>query len=182
MVTKPTGRPVGRPRKPRLPRCARPGRPPQRFLDDPDRYVVALLDAMLALEMGSERACAVAVADQLLTVLETRRPRPTTGQEGLALTLRSKQRRIGNRATKTLHSKQRHFASLIEANWRRTMGSAFMLALCAADCAAAKQAILQRAEAVGEGEFARTVMWPMVDAKFGALPEFSGNFVSTNEA
>jgi hypothetical protein len=139
---------------------------------------------MLALEMGSERTCAVAVAAQLLTILETRRPRPTTGLEGLALTLRSKQRRIGNRATKTLHSKQRHFASLIEANWRRTMGSAFMVAFGARECdrAAAKQAILQRAEAVGEGEFARTVMWPMVDAKFGALPEFSGNFVSTNEA
>ena len=54
-----------------------------------------------------------------------------------------------------------------------------MLVLGARNCATAKQAILRRAETVGESEFARTVMWPMVDANFRALPEFPGNFVST---
>ena len=136
-----------------------------------------------ALGAGSGRACAAAVAAPLLDVLKTMcKPPPTTGLEGLALTLRSKQRRIGNRATKTLDPTERWVARLIEINWRRVMGSAFMLALGAQDRIAAKQAILQRAETVGEGEFARTVMWPMVDAKFDALPEFSGNFVSTHEA
>jgi hypothetical protein len=182
MVSKPTGRPIGRPRKPRPPRRSRAGRPPQLFPRDPDRYAVALLDALDTLEAGSGRACAAAVTAPLLDVLQTYSRRPTTGLEGLALTLRSKQRRIGNRATKTLDPTERWVACLIEINWRRVMGSAFMLALGAQDRIAAKQAILQRAETVGEGEFARTVMWPMVDAKFDALPEFSGNFVSTHEA
>jgi GAF domain-containing protein len=62
MVTKPTGKPVGRPRKPRPPRRACAGRPTLPFRNDPDRYAVALLDAMLALEMGSERACAMGIA------------------------------------------------------------------------------------------------------------------------
>ena len=62
MVTKPTGKPVGRPRKPRPPRRARAGRPTLPFRKDPDCYAVALLDAMLALEMGSERACAMGIA------------------------------------------------------------------------------------------------------------------------
>jgi hypothetical protein len=63
------------------------------------------------------------------------------------------------------------------------MANAFRLALGARD-EAVKPAILQRAEAVGESEFARAVIWLMVDAKFGskgASPEFPGNFTTTGE-
>jgi len=60
MVTPRTGGLRGRPRKPRS--LSRPkGRPRVPFLRDPDRYRVALLDAMLAVKMGSLRACSTAV-------------------------------------------------------------------------------------------------------------------------
>ena len=80
MVTKPTGRPRGRPRKPRPP--PRPAhRPRQEFRDDPDRYAIALLDAILALEMGSERTCAIAVTTWLVG-LQVDNPRPSDGLFG----------------------------------------------------------------------------------------------------
>jgi hypothetical protein len=182
VVSKPTGRPVGRPRKPRPP-PGPVGRPPRPFQSDPDRYAVALLDAMLALEIGSERACAIAVAAwQVGIPLEEQPDRitwanaPTLGGS-MAATLAGR--------ADTLRGKQRRHCCEDDAAWRRAMANIFMLALRARDRARAKQAILQRADMVDEGEFARTVIWPMVDHKFGAEsapPEFSGNFATSSEA
>jgi hypothetical protein len=181
MTTKPTGRPVGRPRKPRPPRRPRVGRPAQPFLEDPDRYAIALLDAMLALEMGSARACAMGVAvwqvgsqadpprvlaGRVVTNWERRRTRKnsTAGTlEGRAVTLRTKQRRSCTEQ---------------EGRWRVAMAKAFTLVLRARDPAAVKLAILAHAISIGEGEFAGRVMLPMLDAKFSS-PEFPPNFVST---
>ena len=137
---------------------------------------------MLALEMGTERECSIAVAAWEVGVpLQEQRGgwtgwalKPTrlgataATLEGRAATLRGKQRRVPR--------------SLEEVTWRRAMGSAFMLVLGARDRAATKKEILRHAETVGEGESARAVLWRMVDAKFGALPEFPTNFVSTHEA
>lgn len=161
MASKRTGRPVGRPRKPRPPRRAHAGRPPQNFVrDDPDRYAVALDDALLAFELASERACASALAAQLLAVLKTRKPTPTTGLEGLAVTLRSKQRRC---------------RSAEEGHWRAVMASCFMLVLGARNQEAVRLVILARAKSIGEGEFAGGVLLPMLAAKFAqtSVPEFS---------
>jgi hypothetical protein len=49
VVSKPTGKPVGRP-SPRPPPPSHEQKLAQKFLHDPDRFGVALLDTMLALE------------------------------------------------------------------------------------------------------------------------------------
>ena len=188
MVTKPTGKPVGRPRKPRPPRRVRAGRPTLPFRNDPDRYAVALLDAMLALEMGTGRACAIGIAawqvgiegdaprvsDDGRIVKNWERERTKRGSlagtlEGRALTLRSKQRRC---------------RSADESQWRKAIASAFMLALRAPDRGASKRTILERADGVGEREFARRVMVQMLEEKLlpTPSPEFPSNFVSRPKA
>jgi hypothetical protein len=82
----------------------------------------------------------------------------------------------------TLRAKQRRTRSADEGAWRAAMASAFMLVLRGRK--AAKSAIVARAESVGEGEYARCVMLPMLDEKFppNPSPEFPGNIVSTHEA
>ena len=185
MVSKRTGRPVGRPRKLRPPRRPRAGRPLRVFLQDADRYAVALLDAMLAIELGPERACALAIAawevgiegnpplvlpGQVSTNWERRRTKMGANAatlEGRAATLRGKQR-----------CRPRDPQDVI---WRRAMGAAFMLVLQARDPETARPVILQRAESVGEGEYARRKMLPMLYAKFSP-PEFPGNFISRRQA
>jgi hypothetical protein len=145
---------------------------------------VALLDALAAFEMAPERTCAKAIASVLLDSMRRSEglPPPTTGLEGLAVTLRSKHRRVGNRARKIPDDPRDHLNNLNEVTWRSTMASAFTLVIGARDPTTAKAAILERAKTVGEGEFAQRVMFAMVDAKFGASPEFPTNIVSTHEA
>jgi hypothetical protein len=171
MVTKPTGKPVGRPRKPRPPRRACAGRPTLPFRNDPDRYAVALLDAMLALEMGSERACAMGIAALQVGIeagsrrilnerVVTNWHRKHTGPGSLAATLRGRE--------STLRAKQRRIRSAEERTWRTTMASTFMLVLGARDPEAVKAAVLARAQSVGEGKFAKHLMLPMLAAKFSS--------------
>lgn len=188
VVSKPTGRPVGRPRKSRPPRRPRAGRPQQNFRDDPDRYAVALLDAMLALEVGPERACAMGIAAWQVGIegdpqrvssdgrVVTNWERWRTRMGALAATLRGKEA--------TLRAKQRRIRSAEERTWRAAMASAFMLVLGARDPEAVKATVLARAQSVGEGEFARWFMLPMLAAKFSSnpSPEFPTNFVAIHEA
>ena len=67
MVTKPTGRPRGRPRKQIEKTLIRSrGRPRKGFLDDPDRYIIALMDACeLALKKTKREAALIAVAESV---------------------------------------------------------------------------------------------------------------------
>jgi hypothetical protein len=138
---------------------------------------------MLALEMGSERACSIAVAAWEVGV-------PLQAQHAGWTSWALKPTRMGATAATlegraaTLRGKQRRPCGANDAVWHRAMGSAFMLVLGARDPEAAKLAIIARAESVGEGDFARRVMLPMLAAKFplNPSPEFPGNFASTNEA
>jgi hypothetical protein len=188
VVSKPTGRPVGRPRKPRSPLPSREQKLAQKFLRDGDRYADALLDAKLALEMGSERACAMGIAATEVGVEGN--PQRVSGDGRvitnweLGRTIRgAKAGTLEGRAS-TLRVKQGRVHSAEEGRWRTAMASAFMLVLGARrDSEAVRSAIVARAESVGEGEFARWFMLPMLAAKFSSSPspEFPSNFVSTNE-
>ena len=187
MVSKPTGRPVGRPRKPKRPRRPQAGRPPQTFRNDPDRYAVALLDAMLALELGSERACALGIAVWQVGIEAT--PRQIVSDRHVLTSWLRKPTRTGALAATlegralTLRSKQRRRCSGEDGAWRTAMASSFMLVLGACNLESVKSTILARAESVGEGEFAECVMLPMWVEKFAqtSAPEFSGNFASTQD-
>ena len=61
MVTKPTGRPRGRPAKAPTPKKAR-GRPSIPFLSHPDRYLVAMMDAHAMINDTSKRKAATFIA------------------------------------------------------------------------------------------------------------------------
>jgi hypothetical protein len=138
---------------------------------------------MLALELGSERACSIAIAAwQVGLQLDSQ----VGGWIAWAVspTLKGATAATLPGRADTLRGKQRRTCSGSDAAWRTAVAGAFMLALGAREREAVKRAILWRAETAGEGEFARAVIWPMVDAKFGAdvaLPEFPGNFTTTSE-
>jgi hypothetical protein len=188
VVSKPTGRPRGRPRKPRPPRRPKAGRPLLDFRNDPDRYAVALLDAMLALEMGPERWCSGGVAGWMCGIeffgpFKLKKLKKYPGH--IAASWPRNRRRdnagtLDGKAT-TLRIKQRRCRNIAEAVWRKVMAGAFMLVIGARDQEAIRPIILQRATAVGEGAFAKRVMLPMVGAKI-SLPEFPTNLISTHEA
>ena len=173
MVTPRTGRPRGRPRKPRPP--PRPShRPPLLFLEDPDRYLVAALDAMLALEMGSLRACSTAVA-VLFIGLEGDPPKPssthvvtnwhrdTTKSGARAATIEG---RAGS-----LRKKYNTDVTLEAGIWRGVMGRCFCIVFAAKDSNAAKAKVVALATTAGEEKFARSVLLPMIDA---GRPNFVG--------
>lgn len=149
MVSKPTGRPVGRPRKPKRPRRPQAGRPPQTFRNDPDRYAVALLDAMLALELGSERACALGIAVWQVGIEAT--PRQIVSDRHVLTSWLRKPTRTGALAATlegralTLRSKQRRRCSGEDGAWRTAMASSFMLVLGACNLESVKSTILARA-------------------------------------
>lgn len=186
MVTKPTGRPRGRPRKPKPPPHPRGGQP-LAFLEDPDRYWVALMDAFLALANDpefSERNAAIAAASWEVGQ-EGDAPRPSADHPGLVVTnwLRNVTRRRARAGTldgraATLRKKYRAACAPDEAAWRVAMAGCFMLAIGARvgrKPETAKAAILARAEAIGEADFAREVLFPMIASKFGSgSPDFSG--------
>jgi hypothetical protein len=171
-MTKATGHPRGRPPKPktRQPPGKRGG-PAQTIQGDQDRFSVALLQALLAFEMSSERQCALLVAaidtghergseqasevhSRVQTSWEKAVRRGAAASfEGRAASLRGKLRKYLNNPDP--HARR----------WLVNIASACMLAIGAKDKERAKMAALARAGVVGEEEFARQVLWPMIDAK-----------------
>ena len=184
VVSKRTGSPVGRPCKPRPPPLSREQKLARKFLKDADRYGVALLDAMLALEIGTERACAMGITVWQVGIerapRRSRAGRVVTNWESGRTKKGARAATLEGRAA-TLRVKQGRIRSAEEGRWRAAMASAFMLVLGARDTEAGKTVIIRRAESVGEGEFASRVILPMFAAK-SSSPEFLGNFVSTHDA
>jgi hypothetical protein len=192
MVSKPTGRARGRPRKPAKPKLQRGvGRPKFDFRRNRYRHAVALLDAMLALDMpvarrgkrlvASERACAKAVAVWLVGVEGDAERLPPDHRHVVTnwdpnQTLRGATAATLDGCAASLREIRRRYCSLGEAAWRRCMASAFMIVLGARDREHCKAAVLERCQRIGEDEFARTVLWPMIDAKIDAKnpARFSG--------
>jgi hypothetical protein len=187
VVTKPTGRPRGRPRKERPPKPSSEARFARRFLRDPDRFAVAMLDAVLALAAGSERDCALAIA-VLLVGVEGDQPRPD-GARTVTNWLTDLTRRGAKAATpegraSTLRVKQGRCRSSVEASWRKAIASAFMLAIGACDREVVRATVAKRVMASGEPDLARAtlIVWRMIDAKLPGnlkLPEFPAEIVST---
>ena len=186
VVSKPTGRPVGRPRKPRPPKPSREEKLARKFLRDPDRFAVAMLDAMLALELGTERDCALAIA-MLLVGVEGDPPRDS-GKMLVTNWERSRTVRGSTAATPegratTLRGKQDRCRSAVEGAWRSHMASAFMLAIGARDREMVKAAVVQYVMASGEPDPVRAIrfLWQMIDAKptGNLLPEFPAKTVAT---
>lgn len=143
--------------------------------DDPDRYAVVVLDAMLALRIGSERACTTFVASWQVGV-EGDPPIPGRWQWLRFLTKPGAHAGTLEGRAASLREKQRRCRSAEEATWRRWMASAIMATVGTRDPESAKTVVLERAERVGEGDFARRVLWRLIDARF------SGQFSIQHEA
>jgi hypothetical protein len=150
VVSRKTGRPVGRPRKVRPPPLTRAQKLERKFLTDPDRFAIALLDAMLALEMGSERACSLAIATMQVGV-EAKPAQICADRPWLLMTnWWRKPTRKGSRSgtlegrSMTLRFKRRRIRSAAETVWRKNMASAIMLALTTRDRRAAVPLLFER--------------------------------------
>ena len=146
------------------------GRPRSRLINDSDKYVVACIDGLMALDFGVEHACAMGVAALLVGITgeadrfdgrhvvtnweryRTRAaPQMPATLEGLVSTFRDKRRR---------------YRAADDLRWRTAMGAAFQAVFALTDQQQAKRAALIAAMTVGEAEFARAKLWPMIDARF----------------
>jgi hypothetical protein len=174
VVSPRTGRPVGRPRKPKQ-RPKPHGRPKYDFLSDCDRFPVTLLDAMIELGMGSERACALGIIVQEVG-WPGRPPEPSSKYPGLIVTNWRRETKpgvskpvtIAGRAA-TLREKRRRAPTdqtLPAGRWRLVMIQCFKVVLAARDPGSAKAAVMYWASLIGECVFAREVLVKMIDAKF----------------
>ena len=189
MVSKPTGRPIGRPRKPRSTPPSREQKLAQKFLRDGDRYAVALLDAMLALEMGSERACAVGVAVWQVGIeadpprvsadgrVVTNWERERTQKGSQAATLGGSSCHVASQATphpqrRRVHLAHGHGVRLHARAWRRVTRRP------------RGPPLLRERNPSARANSPDAFMLPMLAAKFSPnpSPEFPGKIVSTTEA
>jgi hypothetical protein len=170
MVTKRTGRPRGRPRKPVKPR-ARVGRPSLTLRKDPDRYAIGCLDAMLALGLASERACGIALAAILIGV-ESTGARPSADSRHVLTRWELFRTQTGSTAgtleglAVTLRMKRRRYRSTSDIRFRTAMGAAFQAVFAIPDMQMAKQVSLAAAASIDEAEFAHRVLGPMIHARF----------------
>lgn len=197
MVTKPTGKPRGRPRKERRP--SNPiGRPPVSFLKDPDRYHVALLEALLALDgvycsanpsrkPASLRTCSwIAAAwdvgqEVKGPFFKRRTVRDVTlfgrrDDPGSFVGFKGTKAAHGVAATidgraRTLRKKYKEACAPEEINWRGNVAACLMLGLAPSDeLEKAKLKVLKHADWAGERDFAIKVIFPMIESKL-ASPE-----------
>jgi len=165
MVTKRTGNPRGRPPKPMPPRRDR-GRPTKFFSirNDPARFQIAMLDAMLALQWGSERACAAAIVAYLISFEASP---PELRADGYVVT-RWRGTKPGAAATidgrvATLREKRRTYHSGSDLAWREAMGAAYQAVLMLPNKDQAKHVALAAAQMAGEKG---THLSELIDARF----------------
>lgn len=186
MVSKPTGRPRGRPRKVTEEGPLRPvGRPTVELQDEPDRYFIALFFALTGpLEMQQRPAARLIAAftrgenvnepdEDFLRFLQKHRDRvggqimqlarleepgaSTATLEGRADTIRKKARGRWNDNEKIYGWSER------DAMWLHFMSLAFVIAFNAKP-EIAKHLAGCAASIVGEAEFASKVLFAMIDA------------------
>jgi hypothetical protein len=124
------------------------------LIDDPDRYEIVLIDALIALQRDTEHACAKYITRLLIgengEVDRTRRGSNSGTIKGRLATLRAKRRR---------------YHSAADIHWRTIMSAAFQAVFSLADRQQAKLVALAAAKIVGEAEFAYRVLWPLIDGE-----------------
>ncbi len=167
MVTPKTGKPRGRPTK--------------LLTEDPERYAIALSDALQAMGMGekdsfylsaalmfSEAVDSAEMADGRVRVTyESARPGfPSVTISGKSDTIRGKSKLRRKRGQQEVGVRPE------DAAWRKHMGLAFIVALSTKDFGVGCASIRSLADSVGENAFAEAVLIPMLQQKFQP-PDFS---------
>jgi hypothetical protein len=144
------------------------GRPRLPLNKDPDRYAVALLDAMLSLRFGSERACALAVATLVVGLEGGVERLSPDGRHVITNWEKNKTLKGATAGTlegcaATLREKRRRYRSNADVHWRTAMSAAFRVVLT--NPPNAKKFALLATETVGQGDFCRCVLFKMIDAR-----------------
>jgi hypothetical protein len=154
------------------PQTGRPrGRPPYDFLRDPERYAIPFIDALLTHGTSETDAFKIAAAQIVGIPLGCRTvgPRQKRGRglvrAGLLVNYDYASTTIVGKAD-TLRRKFKRPISPEEHVWRLAMGRAFLLATRAKDLDRCASKINELAEAVGEAQYARAVLLPLLAAKF----------------
>lgn len=143
------------------------GRRRSRLIDDTDRYVIALIDALIA-HGGTEYACCIGVAALLIGVKGPKADRIDAGRIVMNWERKQTQAKRGVTATlggkaSTFRAKRRRYRSAANTHWRAVMSAAFQAVFTLADRQQAKRVALAAAKIVGEAEFAYACLWPMID-------------------
>lgn len=159
------------------------GRPSKSFLEDPERYSIALSDALIALGVPEPSAFTLAATllvgrveslevessgrqGHVVLVRDDSSPeKPTTSLLGKADTLRGKSKHRPRKGVAAPLSDE-------EAMWRTAMAVCFQLALNPKDRLASEVVIRCSAATVGEAEYAERTILPMLSQKFWP-PDFS---------
>jgi hypothetical protein len=141
---------------------------------DPDRFEIAMLDAMLALGWGSERACAAAIVTNMIGVEFAEPQSVTRGKPArayVATTWLETPTQSGAEAGSidgrvgTLRKKRRRYQSAADLGWRTYMGAAFQAVLALPNRGEAERIALLAATAAGE-EQEHTRLLNLIAARF----------------
>lgn len=145
------------------------GRKRLRLIDDPDRYEIAELDALIPQQRGTEHAWAKGTTYLSIGVEGEAGRLSADGRHVVTNWQRDRTRRGSNAGTikgrlATLRAKRRRYRSAADIHWRATMSAAFQAVFTLTDRQQAKRVALAAAKIVGEVEFAYRVLWPMIEA------------------
>jgi hypothetical protein len=164
MATPKTGRPRGRPRKPKPEENSaklKRGRQKLDPLADPDRYAVALIRALTAIGIANERPAAETVA----AFINGNEISSGTRSDGMVfISFEMRNVTVAGRYSTLKKKLDRNFITQKEAEWHLAMSTAFTIALGAKHPLELHQ-IMTFARAVGEDEFAKRVLIPMAKAR-----------------
>jgi hypothetical protein len=145
------------------------GRPPKAFAHDPDRHLMACAIAYWALGASQRGGCEIAIATMEGWPIGPRRKRGSGGH-GLSLldleyelkTLWCGTASIEGRGRGLRRKIKKALRDPAAAAWLKEMGDLFLLALHhGRDRGAGEVEIMQRAQALGEAEFARERLLPL---------------------
>jgi len=164
------------------PKTGKPrGRPPKSFRRDPERYAIALSDALqllgltekssfdlvAALIVGRETTSNIVADGRLKVQYESALPgSPSVTILGKSDTIRGKSKLRARKGS------ERKELSLDDANWRLKMALAFAATFSAKDLKSGADLICQLTSEINESKYAEAVLLPMMKAKFDP-PDFS---------
>jgi hypothetical protein len=154
------------------------GRPPYDFFRDPERFAVALVDALTVLGVSEGDALKTAAAQIVGSPVELRTigPRRKRGRGsvpgGTVISYDEGAVTIAGRGD-TVRRKYKRSCPPEVAAWRRAMGRAFLLALTGKDPDRCAAKVMELAASVGEAGYAEAALLPMLVTKRFPPPDFT---------
>ena len=151
------------------PKTGKPkGRPSLSWIDDPDRYAIALAEGLM-LSRGESERVAFDTAVALTSGQEcesSKKPRGKRPPDWVKSAFRIPVMVSISGRSSTLRKKANgKVLTHEEANWRKSMTLAFALVFAGKDFDRCSEKIIELTCAIGEDEYGRNVLLPMLDAR-----------------